>query len=165
MQLQAAVESGERLENGREGRRVVGTRKREFFADHAVRAEVGDDAVNLGGRSRDHDLVGTVVDRDHDRLAGRPAGRLGPLAIGPGSDQAGEGDRVFRFQFTEDRGEPDQLPLECMLGPQHARGRERRQLAAAMAGDRVRTQSQSRQHLEDGPLGREHGGDRGVDGP
>ena len=165
MQLQARVERGERLENGREGRRMVRTGKRKFFADHALRAEVGDDAVNLGGRSREHDLVGTVVDRDHDRLAGYPAGRLGPLAIGPGGDQSGAGDRAFRFQLMEDRGEPDQLPLERMLGPQHARGRKRGQLAAAVAGDRVRTQSQSRQHLEDGPLGREHGGDRGVGGP
>ena len=126
VQLEAREECGERLENGGEARRVIRTRERQFFADHALRAELGDDAVDFGGRPGEDDLVGAVIDGDHNRRAGRPAGRLGPLAIGPGGDQAGGGDCALRFQLAEDRGEPAQLPLEVCSVRQRARGRERR---------------------------------------
>ena len=73
---------------------------------------MGDHAVDFLGRSREDDLVRAIVDGDRDRTAHLPAGRLGPLAIGPGGDQAGGRDRARRFELMEDRGEPDQLPLE-----------------------------------------------------
>ena len=53
-----------------------------------------------------------VVDGDGDRTAHLPAGRLDPGAVGPGGDQAGGRDGARRFELTEDRGEPGQLPLE-----------------------------------------------------
>ena len=106
-----------------------------------------------------------IVDGDGDRAAHLPAGRLDPGTVGPGGDQAGGRDGARRFEPTEDRGEPGQLPLVCDFGGDHPRRREGLQLTAAVAGHRVGVQAQPRQHLEEGPLGREHGGDRRVGRP
>ena len=116
-------------------------------------AQVVDHPLDLVRRPGQDDLVRAVVDGDVDPAGvDGPAGRLDALAVGGDGDQPRRRHVAGRFQAAEDGPQPAELTLQLPVRPQHARGRESQDLAAAVAGHGVRPQAQPGQHLVQRPL-------------
>ncbi len=110
-------------------------------------AQSADDPIDFERGAGQDDLVRTVVDRDADVGNAQVADdRLDAVPPGGDGHEPRRGHLAVRFEPAEDRPEPAQLPLQLAVDIEDTRGGQGQHLAAAVAGDRVRTQAQPGQN-------------------